>query len=136
MRLMQLKLETKQNQNCKQLSQAKPSHTPSQERGGKASRMAVSYYLWLTWTDPKVTLEAGLRSQVRNGLGNRVFKGGATQQLGGAVAPAKKKKKFPLDYEEKINRPPQHWTAGLPTHFSPILPALNQKLGTPSNYKK
>ena len=51
---------------------------------------------------------------------------------GGAVAPAK----FffsPLDYEEKINRPPQHYTAGPPTHFSPILPALNQKLGTPSN---
>ena len=43
---------------------------------------------------------------------------------------------FPLDYEEKINRPPQHYTAGPPTHFSPILPALNQKLGTPSNFFK
>lgn len=62
-------IETKQNQNYKQLSQAKPH---AQQRR-KASRTAVSYYLWLTWTDPKVTLEAGLRSQVRNGLGNRVF---------------------------------------------------------------
>ena len=33
-------------------------------------------------------------------------KGGATWWLGGAVAPAKKKN-FPLDYEEKIIRPPQ-----------------------------
>ena len=30
---------------------------------------------------------------------------------------------FPLDYGEKINGPPQHWTAGPPTHFSTILPA-------------
>ena len=48
----------------------------------------------------------------------------------------KKKKKFPLDYEEKINSPPppniRH--PAPPTHFSPILPALNQKLGTPSNF--
>ena len=43
---------------------------------------------------------------------------------------------FPLAYEEKIIRPPQHFTAGPPTHFSQILPALNQKLVTPSNLKK
>ena len=30
---------------------------------------------------------------------------------------------FPLDYGEKINGPPQHRTAGPPTHFSTILPA-------------
>lgn len=70
MRLMQLKL--KQNQNYQRLSQAKPLGLV-ERRGGKASRTAVSYYLWLTWTDPEVTLEAGLGSQVRNGLGNRVF---------------------------------------------------------------
>lgn len=59
------------------LSAAKPSQAKPlglvERRGGKASRTAVSYYLWLTWTDPEVTLEAGLGSQVRNGLGNRVF---------------------------------------------------------------
>ena len=40
---------------------------------------------------------------------------------------------FPLDYEEEKKRPPQHSTADPPTHFSPILLALNQKLETPSN---
>ena len=59
-------------------------------------------------------------------------RGGATWWFGGAMAPAKIFF-FPLDYEEKKNWPPQHSTAGPPTHFSPILPALNQKLETPSN---
>ena len=40
---------------------------------------------------------------------------------------------FPLAYEEKLIRPPQHFTAGPPTNFSQILPPLNQKLVTPSN---
>ena len=40
----------------------------------------------------------------------------------GGRGPCKKKKKFPSNYEEKINGPPQHWTAGPPTHFSTILP--------------
>ena len=39
---------------------------------------------------------------------------------------------FPLAYEEQIIRPSQHFTTGPPTHFSQILPALNQKLETPS----
>ena len=56
----------------------------------------------------------------------RDSRGGATLRLGGAVAPAKKKKKFPSGYEEKINGPPQHWTAGPPTHFSTILPVQPQ----------
>ena len=50
----------------------------------------------------------------------------------GGRGPCKKKKKFPLDYEEKINRPPQHYTAGPHTHLS----TLNQKLGTLSNFLK
>ena len=71
------------------------------------------------------------------GLERSMFKSGAEPHsgLGGAVAPAKKFF-FPLDYEEKKNRPPQHYTTSPPTHFSPILLALNQKLGTPSNRKK
>ena len=40
---------------------------------------------------------------------------------------------FPLAYEEKLIRPPQHFIAGPPTNFSQILPPLNQKLVTPSN---
>ena len=43
---------------------------------------------------------------------------------------------FPLDYEEKIIRPPQHYTAGPFTHFSQILPALNKNLETPSIFLK
>ena len=53
------------------------------------------------------TIVANLKQTINFKL-NQLSRGGATLWLRGGVAPAKKKKKFPLDYEEKINRPPQH----------------------------
>ena len=56
-----------------------------------------------------------------------VVRGGATQWLGGAVAPAKKKN-FPLDYEEKIIRPPQPQIAGPPYQFLTHSPRPQSKI--------
>ena len=53
--------------------------------------------------------------------------GEATQWLRGAVAPAKMFF-FPLDYEEKINRPPQHYTAGPPHPFLTHSPSPQSKI--------
>ena len=57
------------------------------------------------------TIVANLKQTINFKL-NQLSRGGATLWLRGGVAPAKKKKKkkkkIPLDYEEKINRPPQH----------------------------
>ena len=81
----------------------RPSHKMLYQ-GSKKTQNALSFYKWI------IVLHSA--AEPRWGLGG--------------PWPLQKKKKFPSNYEEKINGPPQHWTAGPPTHFSTILPVQPQ----------